>query len=102
MSFRIIHDREWSELVDLTKWLVKETKLVNEKLNKIMDQNAAIQAALDRLQGVVTEGVAELQAIAGEVKPGMTDDQANAIVNRINGLADSLGAAEKPAPVVGS
>ena len=71
---------------------------ITQKQQIIMDQNAALSSALDKLS---TDISAELQAIAGLVEPGMTDDQATALVARINALDASVVAAlpaAAPAP----
>lgn len=56
---------------------------ITVKLDTIMDQNAALSSALDKLGADLS---AELKAIAGSVAPGMTDEQAQALVDRINAL----------------
>lgn len=68
--------------------------LITKKQDYIMDQNAALSGALDKL---ATDISAELAAIAATVQPGMTDDQANALVARINAL-DAQITAVLPAP----
>lgn len=60
-----------------------------------MDQNAALSGALDKL---ATDISAELAAIAATVQPGMTDDQANALVARINALDAQITAVLPAAP----
>lgn len=104
MGLRLISDHEWDrQMDDLRQFketlscMREELQFLNKKTDLIMDQNAAIGSALDNLTNVVNEGVTELKAIAGGVAPGMTDDQAQAIVDRINGVATNLSAVEKPA-----
>lgn len=56
---------------------------IHQKQQILMDQNAALNSALDKLGADIS---AELQAIAGQIQPGMTDDQVTATVARINAL----------------
>lgn len=72
-------------------------KLIIENQKLIMDQNAEINAALDKLSADVS---AELQVIAGLIKPGLTDDQANAIIGRINNLDTQITTALSPTPTL--
>jgi hypothetical protein len=70
--------------------------LIIQKQDIIMDQNKTIQDSLDALDVVVQEVVAELKAHAGDIQPGMTDEQAQALADRINATATRLEAAEIP------
>lgn len=70
--------------------------LITKKQNYIMDQNAALNTALDKLGADLS---AELKIIAGMVTPGMTDDQVNATVARINALDATVLAVLPAAPV---
>jgi hypothetical protein len=67
-----------------------------QKLDIIMDQNKTIQDALDALDTEIQEIIAELEAHAGDAKPGMTDEQAQALANRIAATAARLKGAEIP------
>lgn len=87
---RFLADTEDMEVKHLLHSIIKNQ-------STIMDQNKAVNDALDRLSSVVNEGVTELKAIASTIQPGMTDDQVNASVARINALADQLSAVETPA-----
>lgn len=86
----LLHARD-NETIDRLDLIIKHQK-------QIMDQNAAINTALDKLTGVVGEAVVELKAIAGTIQPGMTDDQVNAAVDRINQLATNLSGVESTPP----
>lgn len=68
---------------------------ITQKQQIIMDQNAALNSALDKLGADIS---AELQAIAGTLQPGMTDDQVNATVARINALDAQILTVLPPAP----
>lgn len=60
----------------------------------IMDQNATISAAIQKLGIDIS---AEIASIKTQVQPGMTDEQAQAIVDQLNGLDSQVIAATQPA-----
>lgn len=59
----------------------------------IMDQNAVITAAIQKLG---TDISAEIASIVKAVQPGMTDDQAQAIVDQLTALDQQVVAATQP------
>lgn len=73
--------------------IVRVLHSIIQNQKQIMDQNAAISGALDKLGADIS---AELAKIAGSIQPGMSDVQAQAIVDRITGFDAQIQAVLAP------
>lgn len=88
--------KELETLLELTEdnTILRSLDTIIHNQTVIMDQNAAISGALDQLGADIS---AELQKIASSVQPGMTDEQAQALVDRINGFDAQIQTVLNPA-----
>jgi hypothetical protein len=65
--------------------------IIEGKLDLIMTENAAVEAAVTSLQTEITTFLAD---VAAQLAGGLTEDQANNVISQINGFTSQLQAAD--------
>lgn len=107
------------KLLAVNETLIEQNSLLNSKINTIMANQASFDQALSRIDAATSKSAQGLTAVADRITAlettiaglGLTDEQEQAILGSITGVADALEqqaasleamgkTAEEPVPVV--